>query len=223
MIDELTETNKQPSFPTYFGREIMDLLETLTHWVTSYGYFGIFSLLMFGIFGFPVPDETLLMFSGYLVFSGRLEFVPTVAAALLGSMCGMTLSFVLGRTAGMRLVDRFGHLIHLTHDRINRVHDWFERFGKWTLTFGYFVPGVRHLTAFVAGTSCLEVKRFAAFAYSGALIWSLTFVSLGYFLGAEWERASAVVQRYVLIAAAVIVVLSLIYLVVRLRTRPREQ
>lgn len=194
-------------------------METLTHWVTSYGYFGIFSLLMFGIFGLPVPDETLLLFSGYLVFSGRLQFIPTAVAALLGSMCGMTLSFVLGHTAGMRLVDRFGRFIHLTHDRVNLVHEWFERFGKWTLTFGYFVPGVRHFTAFVAGTSCLETKRFAAFAYPGALIWSLTFISLGYFLGGKWEQASAAFHRYVLIAAGVLVVMILIYLAFRFFTR----
>jgi membrane protein DedA with SNARE-associated domain len=197
-------------------------LETLTHWVTSYGYFGIFSLLMLGLFGLPVPDETLLMFSGYLVFSGRLEFVPTAIAAFLGSICGITLSFVLGLTAGMRLVGRFGYLVHLTHERVNRVHNWFERFGKWTLVFGYFVPGFRHLTALVAGTSCLEASRFAAFAYSGALIWSLTFISLGYFFGAEWKQTSATFHRYLLIAAGLLVVLFLLYLILRRITRPEQ-
>ncbi len=201
----------------------MDLLETLTYWVTSHGYLGIFSLLMLGLFGFPVPDETLLMFSGYLVSSGKLEFVPTVAAAVLGSICGITLSFVLGHTVGLRLVDRFGRLIHLTPDRVNAVHDWFERFGKWTLVFGYFIPGFRHLTALVAGTSCLEVKSFAAFAYSGALIWSLTFILLGYFFGAEWQRTSAAIHRDVLIAAAILVVLFLLYLALRPRTRRESQ
>ena len=39
-------------------------------WITQYGYLAIFCLLMFGIVGLPVPDETLLTFTGYLVFKG---------------------------------------------------------------------------------------------------------------------------------------------------------
>jgi membrane protein DedA with SNARE-associated domain len=42
----------------------------LQHWISQYGYVGIFSLLMLGIIGVPVADEALLAFSGYLVFKG---------------------------------------------------------------------------------------------------------------------------------------------------------
>ena len=34
-------------------------------WITQYGYLAIFAGLMFGIVGLPVPDETLLTFTGY--------------------------------------------------------------------------------------------------------------------------------------------------------------
>ena len=37
-------------------------------WIAQYGYLGIFFLLIFGIVGLPVPDEWLLVLSGYLVF-----------------------------------------------------------------------------------------------------------------------------------------------------------
>ena len=41
--------------------------ETAFHWISQHGYVGIFSLLVFGIIGLPVPDEWLLTFSGYLI------------------------------------------------------------------------------------------------------------------------------------------------------------
>src|ERR1035438_7205085 len=41
-------------------------------WIAQYGYLAIFSLLVLGIVGLPVPDETLLTFTGYLVFRGHL-------------------------------------------------------------------------------------------------------------------------------------------------------
>ena len=36
-------------------------------WISQYGYLAIFLLLVMGIVGLPVPDETLLTFTGYLV------------------------------------------------------------------------------------------------------------------------------------------------------------
>ena len=80
--------------------------------------------------------------------------VPTVTVAFLGSVCGMTVNYLLGRTIGCYLVRRFGKLVHVTEEKIARPsHDWFERKGRWSLLFGYFLPGVRHLTAFAAGTT----------------------------------------------------------------------
>jgi len=88
------------------------------------------------------------------------------------------------------------------------VNRWFERYGHWTLFFGYFVIGVRHFTAVVAGSSKMNVKHFALYAYSGGLLWVICFVSLGYFLGDQWERISHLVHEGaigVVIAIAVIV------------------
>src|SRR6516225_10416948 len=66
-------------------------------WIAQHGYAGIFSLLVFGIVGLPVPDEWLLTFSGYLVYKRTLLFLPTFGAAFLGSACGITVSYLLGR------------------------------------------------------------------------------------------------------------------------------
>ena len=158
--------------------------------VSRFSYGGIFGLLMFGIFGLPVPDETLLTFCGYLVSRGELQYVPTVAAAFLGSCCGVTVSYLPGRKLGLAAVHRFGRYVHLDDASLQRVHRWFERAGRWVLTFGYFIPGFRHITAIVAGTSCLEFKTFATYAYAGALIWSVAFVTLGYYVGGRWEAMS---------------------------------
>src|SRR5438552_10352899 len=80
--------------------------QAVVRWVTEYGYFGIFFLLIFGIIGVPVPDEWLLVISGYLAFKNVLGFVPTVA--VLGSAGGLTMSYVLGRTSSGYMVRRYG-------------------------------------------------------------------------------------------------------------------
>jgi membrane protein DedA with SNARE-associated domain len=148
----------------------------------------LFFGLVFGIIGLPVPDESLLALFGYLVSTGRFQFAVTYAVASLGSLCGITLSYWIGRSGGYRLIHKYGPRFHLTEERLQKVHGWFDRIGKWALTVGYFIPGVRHFTALVAGASELQYPVFALFAYSGGLIWSLTFISLGYYLGGTWSQ-----------------------------------
>lgn len=190
-------------------------MEPTLQWVTQYGYAAIFTLLVLGIVGLPVPDEWLLTFAGYLICKGKLQLLPTIAAASLGSMCGISVSYGLGRTLGYYLIKKYGRFLHITEDRLNEVHNWFGRVGRWTLLVGYYVPGVRHLTAYVAGASKLEPPIFALFAYSGAFIWSLTFISLGYFLCEKWASVTDKIERNFLICSAILLILLLGYFFLR--------
>jgi membrane protein DedA with SNARE-associated domain len=59
--------------------------------------------------------------------------------------------------------------------------------------------------------SYLKPHEFAIFAYSGAFLWSGTFISLGYFLGDRWQATSERIHKYVLIGCAVAIALGLLY------------
>jgi membrane protein DedA with SNARE-associated domain len=167
-------------------------------WITHYGYLAIFLLLVFGIIGLPIPDETMLTFSGYLVYTGHLSLPLTLATALAGSITGITISYYLGRVLGMQVIHRYGRYLHITEAHINKAHAWFERVGHWALTVGYFIPGVRHFTAYAAGISELAPRHFAMYAYTGAFLWVSTFVGLGYFLGERWKAVQANIHHYLL-------------------------
>jgi membrane protein DedA with SNARE-associated domain len=194
-------------------------MESLLGWLSHYGYAGLFSLLVLGIAGLPVPDETLLVFSGYLISTGRLHPALTFVAALAGSICGISLSYTIGRTLGYAAVSRYGRWLHVTEERLERVHRWFQRIGEWLLMFGYFIPGVRHFTALVAGASRLEYATFARFAYAGAAIWVATFLLLGYFVGEHWRGAMSLVHRYTLAFAIVLGAAAVLTWAIRRRDR----
>jgi membrane protein DedA with SNARE-associated domain len=195
------------------------LTETILRWITEYGYLAIFVLMTLGT---PIPDEGLLAFAGYLVHEGRLQLFPTMAAAFLGSVCGITISYSFGRTVGNYLVTKFGPAVKITEDKVTRVQTWFDRVGKWGLLFGYLLPGVRHLIAFGAGTSKLPLSVFALFAYTGGFIWSVTIISAGYYLGSQWTLVFGKVRPNLVIGSAVTVTLFLLYMLVRQYLRKRR-
>jgi membrane protein DedA with SNARE-associated domain len=172
--------------------------------VARYGYFAIFGLLMLGIVGPLIPDETILVFAGLFARQGKLEYLAVVAAGYAGSLCGITVSYLIGRNGLAYLIDRIPFMRKHSGRYLERVNQWFDRYGHWTLFFGYFVVGVRHFTAVAAGTSKMGVRQFALYAYTGGLIWVICFVSLGYFLGDQWERVGHTINRGALAIAIII-------------------
>lgn len=166
------------------------LPQTLVIWLNQYGSFALFVLLTLGIFALPIPDETLMVFAGALIAHGKLEGIPTYLAAMLGACCGISISYVIGRTAGIFVIRKYGHWVRITEAKMERIHRAFERIGRWALFIGYFIPGVRHLTGYAAGISALSYRQFALFSYTGAVIWASTFLTLGYYLGNQWVYLS---------------------------------
>src|SRR5215831_13205896 len=102
-------------------------METGFDWIGRYGYGAIFALLMLGIVGLPVPDETLLVFVGYLSVNGTLRLEPALATAFLGSACGISVSYALGRFVGLPALMTYGYLFHLPPEHLAQAPQWGER------------------------------------------------------------------------------------------------
>lgn len=164
---------------------------------------------MLGIAGLPIPDETLLVFYGYLISTHRLDPALVFVTAVSGSISGITLSYVIGRTAGFLFIFRYGKYVFITPAAIDRVHNWFARLGRFLLTIGYFILGVRHLTALVAGMSKLEFPIFAIYAYPGAVVWSALFLAVGYYVGEDWRPAVAFIHRSLAYFSALAVLIAI--------------
>ena len=89
-------------------------METVLGFVTQYGAVSLFFLMMLGIIGLPIPDETLLVFSGYLIHKGVLNAGATFGMAFLGGVAGITVSYWLGRIYGIKLIQKYGRYFHFT-------------------------------------------------------------------------------------------------------------
>src|SRR6476659_25336 len=174
-------------------------------WVAAHGYGALYLLLALGVVGLPIPDETILVFTGYLIGRGTLNPAGAFAAAVAGAWTGISGSYLLGRTLGVGAVHRYGKYIHFTEARLAYVNRWFDRIGHWMLVVGYYIAGVRHFTAVVAGMSRVRYPTFIAYAWSGGAVWVATFLALGYFLGENWRQVAELVHHYIVYASLAIV------------------
>lgn len=190
--------------------------------IEHYGYFGIILILVGGIVGLPLPDEIFLTYVGYSVYRETLSHIPALISAVVGAAGGITLSYYIGYRFGLPLLRKYGPKIHITEQKIDVTKKLFAKIGPILLVVGYFIPGVRHLTAYIAAINNYPFKKFAFFAYTGAIIWTFTFITLGEVLGEEWRYVGLYLSRYSMyLIALFIIIILIVYFIFKKRNSPK--
>ncbi|QIZ66731.1 DedA family protein [Geobacillus subterraneus] len=168
----------------------------LHYLIDHFGYIGIMIALMLGIVGLPIPDELLLTYAGYRVSTGAFSYPLTFFSCSFGAAIGISLSYILGFTLGLPFLHKFGPKLHLTEKRLEQTKALFSKFGPAVLFICYFIPGVRHLTAFWAGMNAYQWRKFALFAYSGAMVWVAVFLTIGAYFESRWTAVKQYIDAY---------------------------
>jgi membrane protein DedA with SNARE-associated domain len=199
-------------------------MEIVKHLIFEYGYFGIFMALVGGIVGLPIPDEVLLLTIGYYAYLGRVNLQTALISSYLGSVIGITISYILGTKLGLPFLLKYGDKIYLPKTKIEKAQQLFSKHGAWLLLLGYFIPGVRHLTGYLAGISRMRLQTFMLYSYIGALFWVTLFVLSGYELGIKWYYVKQSFEAYKFIIyfafSAVLTIITVVYFL-KLKTTKR--
>jgi membrane protein DedA with SNARE-associated domain len=161
-----------------------------------------------GVCGVPALAEALLIVSGALS-NGNASLAAPFAAAVIGSAIGMSTSFCVGRRIGAWAPG--GAVSRHCAPALRRAAARMARFGPWTLVFGYFTPGVRHVAAAAAGAAGMRARRFLAFTVGGASLWSALLLLTGRITGDVRSAASAAHEWSLLGGAAAIVVAMIVF------------
>jgi membrane protein DedA with SNARE-associated domain len=191
------------------------LLAELARWVFdvvhSFGYVGVFLVVLLGSLYLPVPTELTLPLFGFLVGQGRLTFVPVVLTATAARVAAAMVFYALGLRIGERRLRRLmGHAERtklVYGSDLQRASAAFQRHGGKAILIGHLIPGVGPLISIPAGLKRMPVRwRFLGYTLLGSTAWTGTLVGLGWTLGRRWR----VVEYYAsFLAFAVLAILVL--------------
>ena len=202
---------------------MFDVSQIIGHW----GYIAIFFFVVLGNMGLPVPEETILMLAGYLVWEGELRLPIVLAVGILSAVAGDNLGYWIGREYGREAIKRYGHWILATPKRMESIESVVTRYGALAVFAARFLPGLRFLAGPTAGATGLRPFLFFLANLSGASIYVPIAVGLGYMvgygLGDYVTRLEHVVGRLEYVVLLLAVVLTAAYLSWRyLRAKPNQ-
>ncbi|MBK7863423.1 MAG: DedA family protein [Archangiaceae bacterium] len=175
----------------------------------GFAYALVFGILLLCGLGLPIPEDVSLILGGFLVFESKALLVPMMLTGYLGIIVGDSLVFTIGRRFGSRIGTSGGFLARIfTQEKRQRVAALFARHGEKIVMIARFLPGVRAVTYFTAGSVHMRYSHFIFFDSVAALVSAPVFIYLGYKFGGELEQLIHAVrngQIRVLIGLAVVV------------------
>jgi membrane protein DedA with SNARE-associated domain len=182
----------------------------VTALIASYGVVGVFLLMVPESACVPVPSEVTLLFSGFAVGQGWMNFTLAVLAATAGNVVGSLLAYGLGAT---------GVLERLPAGRalLRRTDSLFATRGTRAVFIARLLPLARTFVSLPAGARRVPLVPFLALTVAGCALWAVAFILGGVVLGASWATVDSVLGR-VLLGAGLLAVA----LVLR-RGRPRAR
>lgn len=189
-------------------RLLIDLLAFLTPYGT-YSYYVMFGILLACGFGFPMPEDIVLISGGILAARGITDFWIVNAVCMAGVLVGDGTVFFLGRRFGPAIKAK-GVFRKIITDKIDqKVAHIMQRFGDKVIFMARFMPGLR--TPIFMTCGIYQVKPWKFFMLDGlaALISVPLWVYVGYFFGMNLEILETRIKQfqygiYGVLAAAII-------------------
>jgi membrane protein DedA with SNARE-associated domain len=167
------------------------ILAFLVHFVTrvidSGGYAGIIALMGIESACIPLPSEIIMPFAGYLVYLKHLNLFWTATAGAVGCNLGSVVAYWIGAKGGRPLVERYGRWVLMSRHDLDRMTDFFTKYGSITVLVGRLLPVVRTFIAFPAGIARMPQLRFHIYTFVGSWPWCFVLAYAGMKLGESWN------------------------------------
>jgi len=201
----------------------------IVYYINQYGYLAIFILIFLQEIGFPIPipNELVLMFSGYLIYSGIFKFYIIISIALLADFAGNMVLFFIFKKFGSQILKHKPRWIPVSQSRIESLSRSLSEGGLFSIFICRLAPFLRGYATVISGLFQLKTVTFFVIALLSATVWAGAFIITGCLLGPWWKQieANPHIVRYVMLSIMVFVLALLLinFLLKRLIIRRKSQ
>ena len=198
--------------------------------MNSFGYFGIFFLIMIENVFPPIPSELILTFGGFMTVSSNMTIVGVIIAATFGSLLGAGILYGIGKLLNKeRLIkivtSKYGKLLRVKPKDIEAADKWFDTKGSITVLICRCVPIVRSLISIPAGMSDMPIPKFLVYTTIGSAVWNTFLVCVGAFAGDKKDAILGVIDNisHIVLILLVIIFVGFVIWFYKRKTNKREK
>src|SRR5690606_7733752 len=188
---------------TLMGERIEDFL----HWMEAIPAFWAYITILGIAYGEnvvpPIPGDMVVVFGGYLVAAGKLNFILVVLLSTIGGTLGFMTMYVIGRRIGEAVIES-RRIPWIPRKQVESARRWLERRGYGLVAANRFLSGLRSVISLAVGMAKTPVTPTAFWASLSAVIWTSLIAYGGYAVGENWAAIAVFLRDYGRIVAGLI-------------------
>ncbi len=192
--------------------------EFIINIMNSYGYLGVFLLILIENIFPPIPSEVILLFGGFMTTYTSLNVLGMTMSSTLGSVLGALILYKIGNffnkeTLKRLIHTRLGKLLRINNSDIDSSYNYFQTKGEKTIFFCRFIPLIRSLISLPAGINKMNITKFTIYTTLGSLIWNIVLITLGHIVGSNWKSILKIFDLYSTYAVVIIFIISIVLII----------
>ena len=194
-----------------------DTLNSITQLIQQYPtWAGVIVFLVamiesLAIIGFIVPGVAIMFAIGALISNGTLDLISTVIWAAAGASIGDGLSFYLGWYYKEKVYQIAWLNKH--QDLLDKGHQFFEKYGVFSILIGRFVGPIRAIIPLIAGIFGMPIKQYIPVNIIASALWSPAYLFPGLIFGTVVAMTPVEWLAYWPVGAIVFLILVLVRLI----------
>jgi len=159
--------------------------------------------------GLFLPGSTIILFLGALSTRGYLDTGDLIWFAVLGALLGDNINYYLGRRYGAKWLEKGFWFLKSKH--IEKARYFMDAHGAKSVFLGRFIPSVKEVVPFIAGSVKMNKRTFMFWNVLGAVGWGFEWVLAGYIFAQSLNIAKLWLSRAGLFFAFLLILGGILY------------
>ena len=168
-------------FILHIGDYLQELVKNYGNWIYAILFAIVFCETGLVVLPF-LPGDSMLFAAGTIAAVGDMNIFVLIGLLIVAAILGDFVNFEIGKHFGQKLFSNPNSKI-FKQSYLQKTHDYYEKYGGRTIIIARFVPIVRTFAPFVGGMGNMNYAQFARYNIVGAVLWVVSFTTLGYFFG----------------------------------------
>ncbi|AME01750.1 hypothetical protein A9Z64_01615 [Moraxella osloensis] len=168
-------------FILHIGEHLQELVNNYGNWIYAILFAIVFCETGLVVLPF-LPGDSMLFAAGTIAAVGDMNIFVLIGLLIVAAVLGDFVNFEIGKHFGQKLFSNPNSKI-FKQSYLQQTHDYYEKYGGRTIIIARFIPIVRTFAPFVGGMGNMNYAQFARYNIVGAVLWVVSFTTLGYFFG----------------------------------------
>lgn len=201
--------------------------DEISSFIIKYGYLAICILIFIQEIGIPnpVPNEIVLLYSGYLAFIHLLSLPILIIVVILTDLLATTILYFIFYYFGNYIIENKPRWIPLSVTKLKSLEKKVNDKGMVFIFIGRMTPFIRGYVTVLSGLLRFNPGAFFPITLFATIIWCGTCIVAGFLLGPSWSLVAKnlLFSHVIFFIISIVIILAVIFLLTKDRKKIKEK